>query len=158
MITCQGYQSCPVCTHAWSPPLSRGVFADGFRAFLPEHDPGRQNKITYEGEVWSLWIQERLWSPHPEKSWYGIGSVSLRSCHREKADPRSSVTSFLPWYAVGLTLTGDVSLPLQKWCTVREIWTCWLTNTIFFHHWHCVFCMCFRHQELCGQFYKIVGW
>ncbi len=52
MITCQGYQSCPVCTHAWSPPLSRGVVADGFRAFLAEHDPGRQKNITYEGEVY----------------------------------------------------------------------------------------------------------
>ena len=29
MQTCQAYQSCPVCTHAWSPPLSRGVDVNG---------------------------------------------------------------------------------------------------------------------------------
>ena len=52
MLTCQAYQSCPVCTHAWSPPLSHGCVADGFRAFLPENDPGRQQKFTYEGEVY----------------------------------------------------------------------------------------------------------
>lgn len=54
MVTCQGYQSCPVCTHAWSKPLSHGVVADGFRAFLPEADPGRQQKFTYEGEVYEF--------------------------------------------------------------------------------------------------------
>lgn len=52
MQTCQAYQSCPVCTHAWSPPLSRGVVADGFRAFLAEDDDGRQQKVTYKGLVY----------------------------------------------------------------------------------------------------------
>ena len=50
MITCQGYQSCPVCTHALSPPLSHGLVADGFRSFLPMGDPGRQQSFMHEGE------------------------------------------------------------------------------------------------------------
>lgn len=54
MISCQGYQSCPVCTHSWSPPLSHGVVCDGYRAFLPEGDPGRQQKFTYQGEVYEF--------------------------------------------------------------------------------------------------------
>ena len=49
MQTCQAYQSCPVCTHAWSPPLSRGCVADGYRRFLEMRDPGRQRKVKYKG-------------------------------------------------------------------------------------------------------------
>lgn len=52
MQTCQAYQSCPVCTHAWSPPLSRGIVADGYRRFLPMGDPGRAQKVTYKGLVY----------------------------------------------------------------------------------------------------------
>jgi len=49
MQTCQAYQSCPVCTHAWSPPLNRGCVADGYRRFLEMGDPGRQRKVKYKG-------------------------------------------------------------------------------------------------------------
>ena len=49
MQTCQAYQSCPVCTHAWSPPLTRGCVADGYRRFLDIGDAGRQQKVTYKG-------------------------------------------------------------------------------------------------------------
>ena len=52
MQTCQAYQSCPVCTHSWSPPLSRGVVCDGYRRFLEIDDPGRQQKVTYKGLVY----------------------------------------------------------------------------------------------------------
>ena len=49
MQTCQAYQSCPVCTHSWSSPLSRGVVCDGYRSFLPVDSPGREARVQYAG-------------------------------------------------------------------------------------------------------------
>lgn len=52
MQTCQAYQSCPVCLHSWSKPLSRGVVCDGHRAFLPAGDAGRQERVVYKGNTY----------------------------------------------------------------------------------------------------------
>ena len=52
MQACQAYQSCPVCTHSWSEPLSHGAVCDGHRAFLPPGAPGRQKHVQYKGHTY----------------------------------------------------------------------------------------------------------
>ena len=52
MQACQAYQSCPMCTHSWSPPLTRGCVCDGFRSFLPPGAHGREQRVEYEGHVY----------------------------------------------------------------------------------------------------------
>lgn len=54
MQTCQAYQSCPTCTHSWSPPLGprRGCVYDGVRSFLPPDSPGREQRVEYAGHVY----------------------------------------------------------------------------------------------------------
>ena len=52
MQACQAYQSCPICTHAWSKPLNRTPVYDGFRSFLPKDHVGRQKRVHYKGHVY----------------------------------------------------------------------------------------------------------
>jgi len=64
MQACQAYQSCPVCTHCWSPPLSRGCVCDGMRSFLPPDAPGREQRVEYNGNVYEY--KDKCTRPKPK--------------------------------------------------------------------------------------------
>lgn len=66
MQTCQAYQSCPVCTHAWSAPLRirGGCVTDGYRRFLDIGDEGRQQKVTYKGQTYEY--KDECRQPRPK--------------------------------------------------------------------------------------------
>lgn len=52
MQSCQSYQSCPVCTHKWSPGSlvgKRQCVCDGYRRFLSIQSRARQKNFTYKG-------------------------------------------------------------------------------------------------------------
>ena len=63
MQTCQAYQACPVCTHAFSKPLTRGVVADGYRSFLPSRSAGRARRVRYKGHIYEYKDVERRPKP-----------------------------------------------------------------------------------------------
>lgn len=63
MQHCQAFQSCCICTHSWTPGLSRGCDCDGYRRFLAMTSRGRMRKVRYNGNVYEFSELERRKPP-----------------------------------------------------------------------------------------------
>ena len=52
MQSCQAYQSCPVCTHEWTPGSvlgRKGCVCDGYRRFLAKNSRARDKSFRFKG-------------------------------------------------------------------------------------------------------------
>lgn len=150
MQTCQAYQSCPVCTHAWSPPLSRGCVADGYRRFLEMGDPGRQRKVKYKGLCYEY----------------------KDACARKV--PKTRDTEFVqsvcavatvkkPWlgHKFAPVLSRLPGFDWQRLFGAPEVMHGIYVNVMFamFAHNNVNMCLCLnRHQKLCRQFRQTSHW
>ena len=53
MQSCQSYQGCPVCLHAWTKGKTIGrkqVVCDGYRCFLHKDSAARNKSFVFEGQ------------------------------------------------------------------------------------------------------------
>ena len=86
MLACQSYQSCPICTHAWTPGAMIGrkqcVF-DGFRRFLASSSRARDKKFRYKSNTYEYRCVETRQKPRYRDDEFVRAAVSLAT----KAQP-----------------------------------------------------------------------